>query len=166
MHPYLTHLFTDIAAACRDEIVIEQKGPISFEEEMEEIERWLEGAEPAHSFGYYCGLESVNFPPPEQLTREEMEQVIAAFRQMMLSWNLDIDLPASLPLPMAYAITIDTLNMKTGIVNSGFISFDFCTGYAPDCIFKQYCPCLKIWNETDDDDCADMTEVPPGELPF
>lgn len=148
MHPYLKHLFIDITAAYRYEIVIEQKTPISFEEEIEEIENWVEGAEPAHTFGYYCGLDSANFPPPEQLTREEMEQVTAAFRQMMLSWNLDIDLPDALPFTMAYAMTIDTLNMKTGIANSGFISFDFCTGYAPDCIFKQYCPCLKIWNES------------------
>lgn len=148
MHPYLKHLFVDIAAAHRYDSVAEPTTPLSFEEEMEEVERWVEGAEPPHTFGYYCGLEASNFPPAEQLTEEEMEQVIAAFRQMMFSWNLDIDLPGGLPIAIAYAITIDTLNMKTGIVNSGFMSFDFCTGYAPDCIFKQYCPCLTIWNES------------------
>jgi len=36
--------------------------------------------------------------------------------------------------------------MKTGIANSGMMSFDFCSGYAPDCIFKEYCPCQEFWN--------------------
>lgn len=31
-------------------------------------ECWLKGNEPAHSFGYYSGLDSSNFQPLEQLT--------------------------------------------------------------------------------------------------
>ena len=68
MHPYLTHLLNDIAAAHGSEVPAEQKSYLSFEEEMEEIEKWVEGEEPAHTFGYYCGLEAINFPPPKQLT--------------------------------------------------------------------------------------------------
>jgi hypothetical protein len=146
MHPYLPHLLTDITAAHRIEIPTEQKPPMSFEEEMEEVEKWVEGDEPEHTFGYYCGLEAINFPPPEQLTDAEMKQVIKAFNQMMFSWNLNISLPEKLPIPITYKMTVDTLDTKTAIVNSGFMGFDFCTGYAPDCIFKEHCPCLEIWN--------------------
>ena len=149
MHPYLQHLFADIADAHKTEPVFEEKRQLSFEEEMEEIESWVEGAEPEHTFGYYCGLESINFPPAKQLTVEEMKAVMKAFKKMMLSWNLGIDLPELLPVDICYSMTIDTLNMKTSIMNSGFMSFDFCSGYAPDCIFKQYCPCLKAWDEED-----------------
>jgi hypothetical protein len=166
MHPWLPHLLTDIAAAHRGETPLEPIAPIvplSFEEEMEEIEKWVEGEEPAHAFGYYCGLEAINFPPPDQLADEEMKQVIAAFGQMMFSWNLDIDLPESLPIPIAYKMTVDTLDMKTEIVNSGMMCFDFCTGYAPDCIFKEYCPCLDIWNDSDK---YDDTNTSQEELPF
>ncbi|MBC7873321.1 MAG: hypothetical protein H7Y01_04955 [Ferruginibacter sp.] len=74
MHPYLPHLLTDIAAAHRTEIPVEQKPTISFEEEMEEIVKWVEGEEPLHTFGYHCGLDTINFPPPEQLTDKEMKQ--------------------------------------------------------------------------------------------
>ena len=164
MHPYLPHLLTDIAAAHRTEIPTEKKSPVSFEEEMEEIEKWVEGEEPAHTFGYHCGLDTINFPPPEQLTDEEMKQVIKAFGQMMFSWNLDISLPEKLPIPIAYKMTVDTLDSKTTIVNSGFMGFDFCTGYAPDCIFKEYCPCLEIWNRKDDNDTN--TNEPSNELPI
>ncbi len=112
------------------------------------MEQWLAGEEPPHTFGYYCGLDAVNFPPPEQLSLKDMKKVCKAFRKMMFSWNLDIDLPEKLPLPIAYKMMIDTLNTKTTIVNCGTIGFNFCTGYAPDCIFKEYCPCLEIWNES------------------
>jgi hypothetical protein len=165
MHPYLSYLLTDIAAAHRGEIPVEQKKlPMSFEEQMEEIEKWVEGEEPEHTFGHYCGLEAINFPPPEQLTDAEMKHVIQAFNQMMFSWNLDISLPEKLPISIAYKMTVDTLNSKTAIVNSGFMGFDFCTGYAPDCIFKEYCPCLEIWNQENDENY--LTDEPINENPF
>ncbi len=151
MHPYIPHLLADITAAHRTEIPSASKPPLTFEEEMEEIEKWVEGKEPDHTFSYYCGLNAIDFPPPEQFTEAEMKQVIKAFNWTMFSWNLDIHLPDALPVPIAYKITIDTLNSKTNIVNSGMIGFDFCTGYAPDCIFKEYCPCLEIWNRAEDD---------------
>lgn len=163
MHPYLPHLLADIAAAHRRDAA-EPAPPQTIDEHFEEVERWIEGEEPAHTFGYYCGLEAGNFPPPEQLTDVEMKQVIEAFRPMMFSWNLDIDLPEALPLPIAYTMTIDTLNSKTNIVNNGFMSFDFCTGYAPDCVFKEYCPCLDIWNN--DNEKQDDDNISQEELPF
>lgn len=57
---------------------------------------------------------------------------------MMFTWNLDIDLPELLPLHIAYKMTVDTLNQKTSIVNSGTVGFDYCSGYAPDCVFKEF----------------------------
>src|SRR5687767_9575840 len=101
MHPYIPYLLNDIAAAHRTGPP-EPDYPKTIEEELEEIERWVEGEESPHTFSYYCGLETVNFPPPEQLTHEEIKQVLTAFGHMMFSWNLDIDLPEALPLPIAY----------------------------------------------------------------
>jgi len=143
---------------------LEEKQPISFEQEMEELEKWVEGEDPDHSLGYYCGLDAINFPPPDQLNDTEIKMVLEAFRKMMFTWNLYISLPELLPLPIAYKMTVNTLNKKNSIVNSGFMGFDYCTDYAPDCVFKEYCPCLKIWNEADDD----LTDVdfPENESPF
>jgi len=166
MHPYLTHLLADITAAHRTETLPEEKRPLSFEEEMEEIDNWLEGEEPSHTFGYYCGLDAINFPPPEQLNDTEIKLVLEAFGKMMYSWNLDIDLPELLPLHIAYSMTVATLDEKTGIVNNGMMSIDFCTCYAPDCVFKEYCPCLEIWNEVDDDININDAGLNENELPF
>jgi len=60
-------------------------------------------------------------------------------------------------------MTVDTLNQKTSIVNSGTVGFDYCSGHDPDCVFKEYCPCIKIWNE--DEDKKDV-DFPENELPF
>ncbi len=71
MHPYIPHLLTDIVAAHCTEIS-EEKFPQTMEEHFEEIDKWVTGEEAEHTFGYYCGLDSENFPPAEQLTDEEM----------------------------------------------------------------------------------------------
>jgi len=164
MHPYIPHLLADIAAAHRlqTEILPAVSSRQAFEEEMEEIERWIAGEEAPHTFGYWCGLEASGFPPPEQLSNQDMLTVCKAFDYMLYSWNLSIDLPEKLPDYLQYRFRVNTLNEKTAIVNSGMMHFDYCTGYAPDCVFKAYCPYLEIWNNPVDDDMADM---PPDELP-
>ena len=151
MHPYIPHLLADIAAAHRTAFP-EEETEQTIEAHFEAIDRWVSSEEPEHTFGYYCGLKSENFPPADQLSDEEMKIIRKAFENMMYTWNHGMDLPESLPAAFAYKMIVDSLNMKTNIVGSGSMSFDFCTGYAPDCIFKEYCPCLKIWNEEKDDD--------------
>ena len=166
MHPYLPHLLSDIEMAHRTEIPKEPERKISFEEEMEEIEKWLEGDEPDHTFGYYCGLDADNFPPQEQLTKKDMKEVCKAFRHMMFTWNLDIELPKNFPTALQYSFLIKTLHEKTGIVNSGFVSFDYCTGNAPDCVFKEYCMCLKYYNDFSAEDMDNTTSDDSDDLPF
>lgn len=146
MHPYLPHLLTDIADACRSEIPPEFGKPQTIEDELEDMEKWVFAKEPQHTFGYYCGLNAENFPPAHQLTDDEMIIIRKAFEHMMFTWNQGIDLPENLPVAFAYKMIVDSLKMKTTIVNSGGMSFDFCSGYAPDCVFKEYCSCLKYWN--------------------
>lgn len=137
-----SHLLTDIATAHRTEIP-KEKFPQRIEEEFEEIEKWISREEPEHTFGYYCGLRPENFPPAEQLTDEEMILIRQAFEKMMHTWNQKIDLPKKLPVAFAFRMMVDSLNIKTTIVNSGNMSFDFCAGYAPGCVFKEYCPLLR-----------------------
>jgi hypothetical protein len=65
------HLLADINAAHRREDAHEEfPTHASIEEELEEIERWVAGSEPGHTFGYYCGLKSADFPPAEQLSKQ------------------------------------------------------------------------------------------------
>jgi hypothetical protein len=157
MHPYIPHLLADIAAAHCTEIP-EEKIPQTIEEHFQEIDKWVSGEDPDHTFGYYCGLDSENFPPAEQLTDEEMLLIRKEFEKMMYTWNHGIDLPEKLPVAFAYKMTIDSLDVKTNIVNSGQMSFDFCSGYAPDCVFKEYCPCLEYWDNPIDVDVSSFPD--------
>lgn len=167
MHPYIPHLLADIAAACRPEIDIEEmfREPQTLEEHFEEIERWTEGEDPERTFGYYCGLESMNFPPMEQLTVKDMKLVCKAFERLLFTWNSGIDLPKNLPVNMRYHFIVNTLNEEFTPVNSGFMTIGYCNGYAPDCIFKEYCTCLEFWNDLPDDDMDDV-DTWSDELPF
>lgn len=70
---------------------------------------------------------------------------------MMFSWNLGISYPENLPIDLVYDAIIKTLDTETAIVNSGFLHVDYCSGYAPDCIWKEHCSCLVYWNSNDND---------------
>ena len=76
----------------------------------------------------------------------------------MFTWNLDIDLPENFPTALRYSFLIKTLNEKTAIVNSGFMSFDYCSGYALDCVFKEYCRRPKYYNDFTGDE-MDNTSI-------
>ena len=93
-----------------------------------------------------------------------MKLACKAFCQMMLTWNLSADLPKTLPPDRYYELLISTLDMKTDIVNIGFITFEFCPSYPSECILKEYCTCLKFWDAVEED--KGETPQAPGELPF
>ncbi|MBI2968460.1 MAG: hypothetical protein HYY40_11710 [Bacteroidetes bacterium] len=145
-HPYIPYLLEDIAAAHRDAGEAKLHEPKTIEEELEESERFVFD-EREHTLGYYCGLKTEDFPPAEQLSNSDLKKVCKAFEEMLFSWNHTIDIPKKLPPSFAYKLMVDCLNKKTFIPDSGICGFDFCTGYAPECELKEYCPCLKIWNE-------------------
>ncbi len=142
MHPYIPHLLADIEAAQRKNGPFEISKNQSIEEHFEEIDRWVNGEKPEHTFGYYCGLESVNFPPAEQLTGEEIKLVCKAFQDLLFTWNSGIDLPEKLPLTLRYKFMVDTLNEGTTIVNSGFMTFDYCSGNARIVFLKNT---ARVW---------------------
>ena len=145
-HPYIPFLLEDIKAAHRSSAVAKLNEPKTIEKKLEKSERFVSD-EREHTLSYYCGLKPEDFPPVEQLSDRDMQKVCEAFNTMMDTWNLSVDLPENLPPSLAYQLTIGLLSKETFIPNCGTLHIDFCTGYAPDCELKQYCPCLKIWNE-------------------
>jgi hypothetical protein len=120
---------------------------ISFEEEMEAVEKWASGDDRPPSLGYKCGLTPEQFPPPDKLTEDQMVSISYAFQEMLETWNLRADFPSNLPVSRAYPLLITILEKEAWYLPGGALVFDFCTGYAPDCEMKEYCPCLKYWNE-------------------
>ena len=167
MHPYVPHLLEDIKKAHREDEPLAEvhSSGDDLADHFEEVERWLDADEPPYTFGHYCKLRAEDFPPPEQLSISDMKYVSTAFKKMAYTWNVDIHLPENLPIPIAYKMLVELLDTKTIIMRSGFINFDFCSGDPTECVFKEYCSCLKYWN-----DDTDFSEPPSDsddeELPF
>src|SRR5687768_15151527 len=111
MEKYIAQLLEDIKAAQRPEeeryVIDETK---TFEEEMAEIERWIERGEPEHEFSYYCGLKSYQFPPEERLTGKQVRSLNQALKDLLFTWNLAADIPRKLPPRMAYLFLVSTLD--------------------------------------------------------
>lgn len=145
MPSYLIHLLADIRAAHRADSPKEKSKHDSIEKNFQEIDRWNSG-DAQQTLGYYCGLKAEAFPPHNQLSGEEVKKICDAFTAMLNSWGFDIDLPDEFPLQRKYQLMIELLDHECTPFNTGRFVFDFCTGYAPDCKLKEFCPCLEFWN--------------------
>jgi hypothetical protein len=151
MNNWISYLLADIADAHCKDVPSDIKHSQSIEDHLREVEAFIYGPDPQFTLSDYCGLQSVNFPPAGQLTENDLTIICDAFRKMLFSWNLDIDLPENFPGVRAYQFMVNTLDEKIAIDHSGITTFDYCSGYAPGCAFKEYCPCLKYWNSADED---------------
>lgn len=148
MHPYIKHLLHDITNAKRcEEDSCNFPPPKSFEEEMLEIEKYISG-DAEHSLSYYTGLKKEDFPPSEQLSEKDIKITLKAFDEMLETWNATIDYPEKMPCTDRYDfLRSNVLEEGFTPIKHGFIHFDFCTGYAPDCAWGKYCHCRDVWNE-------------------
>lgn len=165
MQSYINQLLEDIANAQREELTLAEivSGfPSTIEEELEEIERWVEH-EPTHTFSYFCGLQKVQFPPADRLTKNQLQQIIKAFNQLLFTWNLDTAIPKKIPPAKYYSLIVSVLDEKIDIVNSGFITIEFCNYDSASCPFEEYCDCKQFEQEDDDNMNIDL---PEGDLPF
>jgi hypothetical protein len=150
VHPYIPHLLSDIKAAHRLEQAAETSFSQSFEEEMEEIERYISG-DGEQPLSYFTGLKKETFPPAELLNEKDMEAVLNSFDEMLETWNIIIDYPEAMPVKERYCFLIwHVLENEVTPVSFGNVHFDFCTGYAPDCAWGQYCSCLEYWNQEEE----------------
>lgn len=150
MKSYLTFLLQDLKKAHRVQ-AHEQKDdtPTSFKLEMEAIENWATGNNAPSSFLELTGLTLDQFPPPDKLSQEEMDTIMVAFHEMLSTWNMQAEFPPDFPKERAYTLLIGLINKEAWYLPGGTLHFDFCTGYAPDCVLKEFCGCKKYWDQED-----------------
>lgn len=168
MHVYISHLLQEIASAHQKDTQEVNNPEQALEAYFAALKQWSSGQPSGKTLGYFCDLDSGNFPPAEQLTVKEMILVLKAFNKMLLTWNHQIHLPKELPIVLAYQLSINCLNRDTVLLDAGCINFDFCTGSMEDCELKEYCSCLKLLNEEEcdkEDEYFDFN-FNQDELPF
>lgn len=165
MQSYINHLLEDIVNAERADEMKTNFGSEkeqTFEEHIEEVERFLE-QNPAHTFSYYSGLKKEQFPPVEKLNEEQLLQINKAFEHLLFTWNLDVAIPEGIPSAKYYLLLISVLDEKTDIPESGFITFEFCNYDPPSCPFEEHCSCKDF--ELDNKDSMDNYKQ-DGDLRF
>lgn len=147
-HPYLNHLLEDIKNAHRKNKNFDSLSqPKTFEEEMEQLERWISG-EFEHPLSYFTGLKKDCFPPSNQFSEKEMHAVLEAFHKMMESWNASIDFPEEMPTQKRYEFLINhVLENEFTPIGHGQIHMDFCSGEPEGCDWETYCSCLRFYEE-------------------
>src|SRR5690348_9987017 len=108
MKKYIEQLVEDLQAAHHSEEGVAQAelNEQTFEAHMEEIENWVLGNLPHSSFAGQSNLDTNRFPPPDQLSEEEMEAVIAGIEGLFGSWNNSIDFPDGIPTPFRYKLAV------------------------------------------------------------
>jgi hypothetical protein len=150
MKSYLTFLLEDLKKAHRTSIQDpKDEIPGSFEREMEAIENWASGKNAPSTFLDLSGLTLDQFPPPDKLSQEEMDSLVDAFNEMLSTWNMQAEFPQDFPKDRTYTLLISLLDREAWYLPGGILHFDFCTGYAPDCVLKEFCGCKKYWDQQD-----------------
>lgn len=144
MHPYIPHLLTDIEKAKRqNNNQPHDPKPLSFEEQMEEVERWVSG-DGEQPLSYFNGLKKQDFPPAEQLSLKEVESVCNAFDGMLETWNIIVDYPEKMPIHERYSFLREkVVEKRISPMGFGSIHLDFCTSNPEGCDWGKYCSCLK-----------------------
>ena len=147
MKKYLTQLLEDIRNAHREPVHPPKRRIKSFENEFEEIDNYTSGRNIPPILSVQSGLSRDQFPPASKLTDEEIKSVIDAFGEFLLSYHICVDIPDGVPLDRSYELYISTLDQEAWFFSTGTLHMDFCTGYAPDCELKEYCPCRDVWED-------------------
>ena len=161
MEKYIKQLVEDIRNAHRQLTKEETEKAETFEQHIEEVERYIAGEEDLiqQTFGYHCGLNKEQFPPPKRLTAEQMNTLCDAFEKLLFSWNTHADFPDNLPIAMAYETLISVLDRKFLTPTSGFTGLEFCDLEPEECRFKEYCTCKELFAEMEEEERKTEIEV-------
>jgi hypothetical protein len=148
MNRYSSQLISDIKNAWRPKSLnVGYEHAVTIEEELEIVDNYTSGTNIPACLSRKCGLTIEQFPPIEALSEEEIKLIIEEFKAMLFSWHISADLPENVPLERAYTLLINILNEEAWFFPTGMLHYDFCTGYAPDCELKEYCPCKENWKD-------------------
>ena len=143
MHPYLTHLISDLRQAAQHlpappflDITEEEeflRGVMEYEmAETKPMQEWF-------------GIEKKSFPPADQLTAEEQQLMVKEILKLWNAFNFEADLPEGLPAGIAYKVLVDHFDKPVIWVSEGSVHIEFCDYEPEHCPFpEEFCSCRKF----------------------
>lgn len=148
MQKYVNQLIEDIEEIIEWKIEGKTLQKIdSFEEQMEEVEKYI-STRPSKTFGDYTGLTKIQFPPPERLSFQQMNELANALDRLLFTFHIRANLPEILPVAVAYQALVDLLDRAVMIMNRGLMGIEFCSYDCQNCPWDlAYCTCIEHADE-------------------
>jgi hypothetical protein len=121
-------------------------------EHLEEVEAYLDFDEENHDiFGNSIGLDKSIFPKAELFTESQIQEIILEFNNMLRSHRVSADIPHALDASLKYSLLISILDETLFLGHLGIISWDWCTEDSNTCPYGEYCTCIEIEREIENE---------------
>lgn len=160
MQKYIDQLLEDIEAAMKP--VDRNKEPQSLQDHFREIEKLVSMGEPDYDLSFYCGLREQQFPSPDLLSAKQLKALFKAFSKMIVSYNVSVLIPKSVPLREAYSLLISTLSKKIFLVEFGSVVIEFCSEDPSHCVLNKHCVCRKRRKKQEENGDEDVINETPA----
>ena len=156
MEHYINQLLQDLKEAQNNKPTIpdysalypdHQANDPQYEGAMDYMMEWE--LAPYYPMNVLFGLEAEAFPPAEQLTDDQMKQLIAGILELWGEFNIHADLPEEAPNQLVYKALIDKWKNDTiQYISVGTLHVEFCDYNTADCQWgEEYCMCIEYEKE-------------------
>ncbi|MEA3494438.1 MAG: hypothetical protein U9R42_00190 [Bacteroidota bacterium] len=135
MQKYINQLIEDLKEAEANPVQ-----EIEFSEDYDEFVKQMKlieeaTHEPAENV---LGIGYIELPPVERLSKAQIQQLMIAILNALSAKGTEITFPGNnIPVELAYSQLRE--KFKEGFYSMPGWIIDFCSGYCPDCAFKDYC---------------------------
>ncbi|OQX98148.1 MAG: hypothetical protein B6I20_11450 [Bacteroidetes bacterium 4572_117] len=147
MQRYINQITSDIKAAQTNVLPDPELGTEKTYEEFEQKMLTIENA-PDMPAKHLYGVSYEELPPPEKLTKQQMQQLIDAIIEMWVKFNISTEFPKNLPLKLRYELIRDCFEDDVHYMPGWSMHQDFCDGWCPGCKIADYCSSIdEIWTK-------------------
>lgn len=151
MEKYVSQLIEDIIAA-KNNVPQEIAATVSSEntDPLAYIAEW-ENEQTPQMFELF-GLEKVQFPPAERLSKGQLQALIDAMLDLWAAFNFYPEKHENLPLELYYTVIVNSLDEYYGYETGEPNLIDFCSYNYELCQLGEFCHCLEFKDEWQKED--------------
>ena len=118
--------------------------PPELEESLAEMEKFVH-EKPVPTMYYHFDLDPAQFPPADQLTDNDLDQLVLKICRLWASYNFTAVLPKKVPARVVYPILLKKMFKPTFVMNRGNIGVEFCYYEPKECPFgEEWCSCKEF----------------------
>jgi hypothetical protein len=146
LNPYIPVLLEDLAAAKLrvpdvPKCLYDEFGP-----ELSYVVEWERA--PYRKMSELFAVPKEAFPPPEQLTDDDVQKIVDAIIDLWRAYNFDPVFPEELPARPAYRALVSYWEKEVQFISEGTMHIEFCSYEPEECPFpKEFCMCKDLPDE-------------------